>query len=149
MSEFKPIKDASALFQHVNRLSSEAEWSETELRELFLEEGIDPSLFVQQVRAEVTRLLKESPHNWRIQARALSATLQRKMQSARRILTEGLPRKELLGHIETTLARMPPSLTEQFSFEHRNFEECTDEDLRSILEELEYISELNSTDAGE
>jgi hypothetical protein len=122
---------------------------ETELREIVLEEGIDPDLFVQQVRAEARRLLKESPHNWRNQARALRAALQIKMRTARRMLAERLPRKELLGHIESTLARMPPSLVEQFSFEHRNFAECTDEDLRSILAELEYISELNSTDAAQ
>lgn len=148
MSDIKPLKDAADLFQRINRLSSEADWSEAELREVFVEEGIDPSLLLERVRADVKKLLRESPHYWRNRASALRSTLEATVLAAQHRRTQKLPRKELLGNIEATLARMPPSLAQQFSFEHRNFAECSDEDLESILLELECIAKLDAPDAN-
>jgi hypothetical protein len=147
MSDIKPIKSITELFHRINRVSSEADWSEAELRLFLTDEGINPSLLLEKVRTDVKRLLRESPYYWRNRARTLRETLEGRVKATQRHLLEEMPRKELLGHIEATLARMPPSLVQQFSVEHRNFGECTDEDLRSILLELECIEKLDAPDA--
>jgi asparagine synthetase B (glutamine-hydrolysing) len=147
MSDIKPIKNSTDLFHRINRLSSEADWSEDDLLRFLTEEGINPSLVLEKVRADVKQLLRQSPYYWRNRARTLRETLEGRVQAQDRRLAAKLPRKELLGHIEATLARMPPSLVQQFGLEHRNFGECTDEDLRSILLELECIEKLDATDA--
>jgi hypothetical protein len=71
------------------------------------------------------------------------------MFAAQRRQSQKLSRKEILDNIKTTLARMPPELAQEFSFEHRNFEACSDEDLESILLELECIEDLDAPNAKE
>lgn len=147
MSDIKPIKSITDLFHRINRLSSEADWTEEELLQALTEEGINPSHLLEKVRSDVKHLLTQSPYYWRNRARTLREILEGRVRAQDRQLAERLPRKELLGHIEATLARMPPSIAQQFALEHRNFGECTDEDLRSILLELECIEKLDASDA--
>jgi hypothetical protein len=149
MTESKPLRNATDLFQRINRLSSEAEWSESELLEALLQEGIDPTLFLESVRTNVKKLLRESPYYWRNRAAALRSKLKSTMFAAQRRQTQKLSRKEILDNIKTTLARLPPDLTQEFSFEHRNFEVCSDEDLESILLELDCIENLDAPNANE
>jgi len=149
MTETKPIRNAADLFQRIHRLSGEAEWSESELRELLLQEGIDPSSLLESVRTSVRTLLRESPYYWRNRAAALRSKLKSRVFAAQRRQTQKLSRKEILDNIKTTLARMPPDLTQEFSVEHRNFEACSDEDLESILLELDCIENLDAPNANE
>ena len=148
MSDIKPIKSITDLFHRINRLSSEADWTEEELLQALTEEGINPGQLLEKVRSDVKHLLTRSPYYWRNRARTLREMLEGRVRAQDRQLSERLPRKELLGHIEATLARMPPSIAQQFALEHRNFGECTDEDLRSILIELECIEKLDASDAN-
>jgi hypothetical protein len=143
------IRDAADLLHRINRLASEADCTDAEVREIFAEEGINPSVFLEHVRADVKRLLRESPFYWRNRASALRSKLVASVLAAERRRTQKLPRKELLGNIEATLARMPPGLAQQLAFEHRNFELCSDEDLQSILIEIECIATLGEPDANE
>lgn len=138
---------AHELLHRISRLASEADWTDAEVRQIFVEEGIDPSAFLERVRANVSRLLRESPLYWRNRAQTLRSKLQASVAAAQRRRGEQLPRKELLGTIAATLARMPPNMAKQFALEHRNFEDCTDEDLQSMLIELDCIADL--TDANE
>jgi hypothetical protein len=146
MSERKLIENSRDFFLSVNRLSGEAEWSDDELRAALASGGIDPSLFLAQVRSDVKKLMMESPHHWRNRARELRAKLGAQFAAAQRNVGSKLSRKELIGNIEATLARMPPALLEQFSFEHRNFVESSDEDLESLLVELECIQRADNAD---
>jgi primosomal protein N'' len=143
------IRDAADLFRRINRLAGEADCTDAELREIFVEEGINPSLFLEHARADVKRLLRESPLYWRTRASALRSKLLASVLAAERDQAQKLPRKDLLRNIEATLARMPPGLAQQLAFEHRNFEMCSDEDLQSILVEIECIAALGEPDANE
>lgn len=149
MSDMTPIKDAEDLLARIIRLSTEADWSESELREAFLAEGINPSTFLDSVRAKMKDLIRESPYYWRNHARDLRSRLQSTILAANRRRTEKLPRKELIGNIEAALARMPPAAAELISVEHRNFQDCTEEDLESILIELECIEKLHGNNSDE
>ena len=149
MTESKPLRNATNLFQRINRLSSEAEWSESELLEALLQEGIDPTLFLESVRTNVKKLLRESPYYWRNRAAALRSKLKSTMFAAQRRQTQKLSRKE-----SSTISRRPwrgcRQSTQEFSFEHRNFEVCSDEDLESILLELDcFIENLDAPNANE
>jgi len=149
MADIKPIGNAADLFQRINRLAGEADWTEAELKEAFVAEGIDPSSLLEATLADVKRHLRESPLHWLNRAKALRSQLQASMIANERRRSEKLPRKQLLGNIEATLARMPPNIAQQLSFAHRNFENCSDEDLESILAELEYIANLDESKADE
>jgi hypothetical protein len=149
MAEIKPIRNAADLLQRINRLSSEAEWTDTELRQVLSDEGIDPSLFLERVRAGVKKLLRDSPYHWRNRAKELRSKLGASILTAQLRRNQRLSRKQLLGNIEATLARMPPGLAQQLAFEHRNFEKCSDDDLQSILIEIECIASLGEPDANE
>jgi hypothetical protein len=149
MSDIKPIENAGDLLQRINRLSSEAEWTDTELSLILSDEGIDPSSFVECIRADAKKLLSDSPYHWRNQAKALRSKLSEAFLSVQRRRTQRLSRRQVLENIETTLARMPPGLLGQVSFEHRNFEECSDDDLESMLVELEFIQNSDPSNASE
>jgi hypothetical protein len=138
---------ATELFQRISRLSSESEWTDDELRAALAAEGVDPSSLLIEVRSDVKRLLNASPHHWRNRARALRAELQRKLLVTQRKIKRTASREEVLNHIEASLARMPPALVQDFGFEYRNFSESSDEDLSSILIELEFIENLDPRDA--
>lgn len=143
------IRDAADLFHRINRLAGEADWTDAELREALVGEGINPSVFLDRIRSDVKTLLRDSPLYWRNRASALRSKLVASVLTAQRRRTRKLPRKELLVNIEATLARMPPELIRGFAFEHRNFETCSEEDLESILLELECIEDLDIPNASE
>lgn len=65
MQKRKPITDSDELFRRINRLGSEAEWTDEELRETLREGGIDPDRLVSGVRAKFERLRNSSDEDVR------------------------------------------------------------------------------------
>lgn len=60
MEKRKPITNSDELFHRINRLGSEAEWTDEELREALREGGVDPDQLVSGVRAKFERLKNSS-----------------------------------------------------------------------------------------
>ncbi|MDQ3816273.1 MAG: hypothetical protein M3362_01115 [Acidobacteriota bacterium] len=60
MEKRKPITNSDELFHRINRLGSEAEWTDEELREALREGGVDPEQLVSSVRARFERLKNSS-----------------------------------------------------------------------------------------
>jgi hypothetical protein len=151
MNKKEPAKDSAELFRRIRRLSCEAEWSDEELREGLREEGINPNELVGRILADVKRFTKESPLYWRNKARIRRTELLNRMATARlrTSVRGGLNREELLRKIKTTAARLTGPDAEQFAFAFRRFEACTEEDLASILEDLEIIEKLEADEADE
>jgi ElaB/YqjD/DUF883 family membrane-anchored ribosome-binding protein len=59
----KPINTSEELFDRINRLSAEAEWTTEELQDAFREGGIDPDRFANNIRTKVNQLLSEARAN--------------------------------------------------------------------------------------
>lgn len=60
MTDRKPINDGAELFQNINRLSAEADWTVEELRQELRDGGIDPDQLVNSARAKLAQLRKDS-----------------------------------------------------------------------------------------
>jgi hypothetical protein len=54
----------------------------------------------------------------------------------------GLTRPQLLGKLKEALRRLPTPAAEQYALAFRKFEEATEDDLCSMLEELAIIEDL-------
>ena len=54
----------------------------------------------------------------------------------------GLSRSELLHKVQEAIGRLPGPAAQQYAVAFRKFEEADEDDLRSMLEELAIIAEL-------
>ena len=72
-----------------------------------------------------------------------------KVQAVRAQPRRDLSRDALIEKIKETFARLPSVVTEQLAMEWRGFQECSEEDLASTLEELEIIEKLSQTELGD
>jgi hypothetical protein len=143
MKDRKPVESSGELFDRISRLTAEMEWSIEESREALLEAGIDPDKLVSNVLANVKGALKGSPEYWRNRAKAQREYLLEKIRKAATTTQEKLTRDELLRRIRETIARLPASVSQEYAVAFRKFEDCSEEDLASLLQELEIIEKLN------
>jgi len=56
-----PPRSSEALIERIRRLSDEADWSADELREVFIDAGIDPDQFIKDIKTRIKELLNASP----------------------------------------------------------------------------------------
>ena len=61
MNRKNPPRSSEALIERIRRLSDEAEWSVDELREVLIDEGIDPEQFIKDIKTRIKELLNASP----------------------------------------------------------------------------------------
>lgn len=100
-------------------------------------EGLDPEDIAANGRAFVQKALALSPLNWRNHV----ADRQRaKEELDAHKVSPTLPRDVLLATIKKFLSGLSPQQIAQAGVQYRNLERVADDDLRSLLAELEYLN---------
>lgn len=130
------------LFRRIANLSSEADWAPEENRETLIEAGVRPDDVTGPTLQLVTRLKKESPFHWKTKADARRRELLEKLRERLRADAAGLTRSQLLDKLTEAIHRLPAPAAEQYAVAFRKFEEATEDDLRSMLEELAILADL-------
>jgi len=100
-------------------------------------EGLDPETIVANGRAFVQKALASSPLNWRSH---VSERQTAKEELAAHEVSPTLSRDDLLATVKKLLSGLSPQQIAQTGVRYRNLEEVTDDDLRSLLAELEYLN---------
>jgi hypothetical protein len=134
--------NSSELLRRIAKLSSEAEWTPDETREALAEAGIRSDDAAGLVLSLVNQLKKESPFHWKRKADAVRRELLEKLQARGGAEVAGLTRPELLKKLKEAIDRLPGPAAEQYAVAFRKFEGATEEDLRSMLEEVRIIEDL-------
>ena len=101
-------------------------------------EGVDPEVIAANGRAFVEKALALSPLNWRNHA-ADRQKAQEELEAHE--VSSILSRDALLAAINKIMSGLNPRQFAQASVQYRNLEEVSDEDLRSLLAELEYLNQ--------
>lgn len=140
--------DTNDLFRWISKLSSEADWTPEETREALSEAGLHPDVFADGILQLVTRLKKETPHYWKTSARAMRTELLEKIRQRVSAEAVGLTRPQLLKRLNEAITRLPAPVAARYGVAFRKFEEAAEEDLRSMLEELAIIEELENGESG-
>ena len=112
---------------------------------ILTEAGYKPDEEGKKFQAVANKSAANSPHNWRNRARnaheGAKASYLKKISVAK---THRL-RSELIDAINTLLSQQNLKI----AFAHRNFSDQTDEDLESLLDQLEYIASQKDKDSNE
>ena len=148
MQDKNPPKKSQELLRSITRLSVEADWSEAELRDVLVEAGVDPDVLVGRVLSDVRTYLRRSPFHWRNIARDKRSQLLTRITEAAAGIGCELTREELLRRIKAKLSQLPQPVSAQFALEFRGFQECSREDLVSMLAELEVLGDLERENHG-
>jgi hypothetical protein len=128
-------------------LFSEAELESQETTDSFLQEaGLNPDEVGARAREVAEAALSRSPLNWRNSALG-------KLESERLHRSQTPPsrpkgRPELMSAIQT-FARRSDTANERVTALWRNLEKATDEDLVSLLADLEYLEQQSRTHSDE
>lgn len=136
----KQKTDSRELLRNISKLSSEAEWTPDENRDSLAEAGIRTTDVIEPIVQLVERLKKESPLHWKTRAEAMRQSLLEKVHSRISAEASGLSRSQLLDKIKQAIRGRPAG--QKYAVAFRKFEEATEEDLRSMLEELAIIDEI-------
>lgn len=139
MNRQKP--DSRELLRRISKLSSDADWTADENRESLAEAGIRAADVTEPIVQLVERLKRESPH-WKTRALAIRRSLLEKVHSRITAEVSGLSRSQLLDKVKNAITQLPGPAGQQYAVAFRKFEEATEEDLRSMLEELALIAEM-------
>jgi enamine deaminase RidA (YjgF/YER057c/UK114 family) len=136
----KQKPDSRELLRNISKLSSEAEWTPDENRESLAEAGIRATDVIEPIVQLVERLKKESPLHWKTRAEAMRQSLLEKVHSRITAEASGLSRSQLLDKVKQAIGQLPAE--REYAVAFRKFEEATEDDLRSMLEELAIIAEI-------
>lgn len=140
MNRQKP--DSGKLLRNISKLSGEAEWTRDENQEALAEAGIRATDVIEPIVQLVERLKKESPFHWKARAEAMRRSLLEKVHSRISAEAGGLSRSQLLDKVQEAIRRLPAPVGQQYAVAFRKFEEATEDDLRSMLEELAIVAEM-------
>jgi len=140
MNRQKP--DSRELLRRISKLSGETEWSPDEVREALTEAGVAPNDFIEPILKLVERLKRESPLHWKRRAETMRQSLLAQVPLGIAAEVSGLSRSELLHKVQEAIGRLPGPAAQQYAVAFRKFEEADEDDLRSMLEELAIIAEL-------
>jgi len=140
MNRRKP--DSRELLRRISKLSSDADWTLDENRGALAEAGIRAVDVTEPIVNLVERLKRESPLHWKTRALATRRSLLEKVHSRMTAEISGLSRSQLLDKVKSAIGKLPAPAGQQYVVAFRNFEEATEDDLRSMLEELAVIAEM-------
>lgn len=135
MNKRTPIQTSEDLIHAFSELFDELE-PETpeEVVSVLRDAGHDPDEVGARMKAVAEQALTESPLNWRRRA-------QRELETERnRIARLAVPASRSRVEIIAAIRQLVAQSGAQMAFAHRNLESETDEDLSSLLVELEYLA---------
>lgn len=96
--------------------------------------GIDPDNFRAEMHRLTTRLLAESPYNWRNQK---DDEIESNRASLERIkIPSGLTKKQLWDRITSLQAKYPEVFPQPLQFAFRNAKEQSEDDIAYLLQEM-------------
>ncbi len=140
MSERNPLKTDEELARALDELFDEIPPPKTpeEVDAVLREAGFDPHEVATRMEALAERALANSPLNWR--------NRDQEMEEARTQLgrPSSIPRRtrsEILTAIQQILTQLGGEQRELVTAHFRNLEQATDEDLASLLAELEFLAD--------
>ena len=137
MSEHRRDRTDKELLDAINQLFSEVEPETSEDVDAIVKAvGYDPDLFATRMEAVAKRFAADSPLNWRNKARE-ELELERQRLETHTAARKGT-RTALQDQIRDLLAQFSDNPNVAFAH-HRNLDKASDEDLASLIEELEYL----------
>lgn len=143
MSKRNPIQTSQDLVLAFADLFDELE-PETpeEVASVLRDTGHDPDDVGARMKAVAEQALAKSPFNWRSRA-------QRELQAEReRLAGFAMPALRSRVEIIAAIKRLVAQFGGQMAYAHRNLESETDEDLASLLADLEYLASQKSGQGG-
>lgn len=143
MSKREPLKTDQELARALDELFDEIPPPETseEIDATLREAGCDPDEVASRMQALAERALRESPLNWRNRRQEME---QERAQLDTSSSATERSRFELLSAIRQIFTQYP-----QLATHHRNLDQATDDDLASLLAELEYLVRQQDTESND
>ncbi len=114
-----------------------------EADEVLRDAGLDPELVAKNMREFAEGVLAKSPLNWRNRAEHERAEAKRRLRGFESSMPSD--RQGLLAEVSTLLERVRCQHQGLVAVEFRQFEESSEEDLRSLLAELRYLESVQSS----
>lgn len=110
--------------------------TDDEIDAVLRQAGYDPEAVAVRIRQAADRAIEKSSLNWRSRFSAELETEKTRLAT----IPSGIRmnREEILEAIRNKFAKLGGK-TNQFGFAHRNFDMASDDDLRSLLSELDYL----------
>lgn len=99
----------------------------------------------QRFRGVANQSMAKSPHNWRNHAHAAQQRAKEDYLQTKRVENRFRSRAEIIDAINSLIT----SQNMNVAFAHRNFSDQTDEDLESLLDQLEYLASQKSAASDE
>jgi hypothetical protein len=126
-------------------LESEEEKPSYDVDQLLAEAGYKPDDIGKKFRDIANESIAKSPHNWRNRAHTEHEEAKSHFLEKRARDRPKRSRSEILEAIQSLFAQQ----NLQASLAHRNFSDQSDEDLESLLDQLEYIISQRDKDLDE
>ena len=120
--------------------------TEDEIDAILLQAGFDPKAVAVHMRQVADRAIEKSPLNWRNVVPAEFETEKARLTALRPRVH--MSREVILEAIRNKVTRLGGKIN-QLGFAHRNFDIASDDDLRSLLSELDYLEVNQQTDKSE
>lgn len=117
-----------------------------EIETVLVESGYDPESVAQEMRAVAAKAFEQSPFNWRNRARGEMEDAATRFSNAASVLAEQ-GREQIIAQIRAL--SMSSGGQPTVSTHYRNLDEKSDEDLRGLLEELQFLSEIEQSKDGD
>ena len=108
-----------------------------EVDAVLVEAGYDPDEVGRQMQAIAEQAMANSPVNWRNRAQQELAAERARYE--RTASTPSGSREDMISGIRHLISQMGQRPSQVFAY-HRNLEDMSDEDLASLLSDLEYLS---------
>ena len=137
MTKRKPPESSEELVSAFADLFNEVEPETSEEIDAVLHEaGYDPDEVASRMRAVAQQAIAESPLNWRNRVDELQEERDRLASFSPPLV---LPREDLLKEIQSILGRIASGQARTIMAYYRNLDEVTNEDLASLLVDLQYL----------
>ena len=133
-----------AILESFDAVESEVSQDVQDISETLRSVGLDPDEVARRMRAFAEQTMAASPFNWRNQT-AQMKDAQDRLQATR---SRPIDRAGLLAVLQKYLGQNSPQI-QRVALAHRNLASLTDEDLVSLLDELEYLSNDDLPDQGD
>ncbi len=109
--------------------------------------GFDPEDVVNRLGSYARKAIKDSPLNWRNKSKEIELARE-KFSNAYLPGIEILDRNELIDTISRVLSSLGSSKPNLIPSFNRNFNELTDNDLRSLVEQLNLLAQQDFSQKG-
>ena len=141
MNDRKAPETEQELLERVGELFDEIDPETPEELDAALQEaGFDPDAIGARMEALAREALQQSPLNWRNQAHKEMEAERQRLAAAQRVSPGPANREAIKSSIQALVGRLGPAAGQLGTAHHRNLEDASDDDLLSLLADLEYLA---------